>query len=333
MSSDYYSILKVNKDASISEIKKSYYNLAKKYHPDKAPPNKKQKYTEKFQKLAEAYETLSDENRRKIYDIKNGENVYPFDLFSKIFGKNYNSAKKEIKKVDPIVHKVNVSLEDIFKGFTINLTIVRESIFLKGSETPCSVKELDNSWEECYRCLGRGNILELKRLHIDLISKNVIKCEKCHGYGFILKHNYYLKSNQMVLNIKINPDIGIDYQHLLPGLGNCFPGKYPGDIIVIFEINPHPIYKIEGINLSINKEVSLYDALCGLDFTLNHIDNTALEVKIGDIIKPGKKEIVKGKGIYDKFGKRGDLVINFDIQFPKKLIVDNKEILNKIISD
>lgn len=335
MSNDYYNILKVNKNSTVSEIKKSYYNLAKKYHPDKAPPNKKEKYTLKFQKIAEAYETLSDENKRKIYDInykgKIAENINPYDIFSDIFGKNYtfNLPKKKIEKAKPNIHTVSIDLEDIFKGFTINLKIMRKIIFLRESKTPCSIEELNKSWDECCSCSGIGNILEIKRYNF--LSQNLIKCEKCNGLGFVLKNNYHLKENEVTLNIKINPGIGIDSQHVISDFGNCFPGKYPGDIIVIFEINPHSIYKVEGTNLTINKEIFLYDALCGVDFILDHVDGTPLRIKIDDIIKPGGKEVIKGKGIYDKFGKRGDLFINLDIHFPKKIDIEDREILRKIL--
>ena len=138
INSEYYEILGVTKNASKSEIKKKYYKLARKYHPDKAPEDKKEEHNKKFQTISNAYEVLSDEKKRSVYDQfgeeglkmpghqQNNQN----DIFSQFFGGgnfgggnfSFNTRPDNSQnKSKPVLHNVNISLENVYKGKTIKL--------------------------------------------------------------------------------------------------------------------------------------------------------------------------------------------------------------------
>jgi len=338
--SDYYDILGVAKDATTSHIRKAYHKLAIQFHPDKAPENKKTEYTEKFQKISQAYEILSDEEKRKRYDLTGksddqGVGVNPFDMFAEMFGNNFGgfggfsfpNMKKAEKKSAPVVHQVNLKLEDLFKGKTIKLKITRKGIYR--SETLIET-ELEKTWEICKECSGNGSKTEVRQLGPGFMTQTQVNCKKCSGTGNILKEGYEVKDHQQTVEINIEKGANIQKDHVIPKIGNCYPGTHPGDIIIAFHLIPHDTFVLNGNNLIYNKKILLSEALCGTEFNIKQLDDTVLRIKSTKVIRSHGTKVISGKGMpYN--GGVGNLIINFEIEFPNELSIHEKKNIKKYL--
>lgn len=335
---EYYDILELNKNASANDIKKAYRKLAKKYHPDKTDENLKEEYTKKFQKISEAYEVLSDESKKKVYDqygkngLKNdGMNVNPFDIFSNMFNFTTNKTKS-IKKTSPILHQVNISLEDLYNGRTIKLKITKKGIFNKISNTLCDVHTVHNSWGECQECNGCGVKTEIRNIRPGFMSQTQRPCSFCNGTGKILNNDYELREYQDIIKIEINSKINIKEEYIIKNAGDCRPGFLPGDIIIVFKLKPHDIFKLEKNNLIINKTITLVEALCGFNFVITYLNGEKININSTNIITPDKYITIDNLGIYDKNGNRGKLILYFKIIFPNTLTTQTKNKVSKYLS-
>lgn len=344
---EYYNILGVEREASSSEIKKAYYKLAKQWHPDKAPEGKTDEYTEEFKKISQAYTILSDEEKRKMYDQfgkeglnDSGPGVNPFDIFSGIFGNgfsfnsfntNKNFAKKQAKKSSPVVHTINITLEDIYIGKQVKLKITKNVIYNKNTNNKCTEDELENTWIMCTNCNGQGMRVEIRQMGPGFISQTQVPCDKCLGTGNVLKPEYKLDEEIELVTVDIKRGMDPNYQHMIRGAGHCYPGTIPGDIIITFELTQHPIFNLRGLNLIMTKKILLSEALCGSNFSISELDNNKLNIQTKTIIKPGSIHIIKNKGMYDKFGLRGDLIIQFEVEFPESLLIHQKKNLKKFL--
>lgn len=350
---EYYDILGLSKTASKGEIKKAYYKLAKKYHPDKAEPNQKDEFTKKFQKIGEAYEILFDDEKRQTYDQfgkdalnQNGgrDGVNPFDIFNNIFNHggfdfsqhrhsrqaNFNNSfmRKKVKKSSPVVHQVNITLEDLFNGKTLKLRITKKTIF--NSKGPVN-DNLENTWSNCNQCKGTGTKTEIQQIGPGFVSQRQMPCRDCLGTGNKLKDGYYMGDSQDIVEVIISPGMDIGKDHIIESGGNCLPGTVPGDIVIAFRIKSHPVFKLKGNNLTMNKTILLSESLCGADFIINHLDGSNIRIKTKNVIKPGEIRTIKGLGMYDKFGLRGYLSIHFDVEFPDNLLIHHKKNLIKYL--
>lgn len=345
---EYYETLGVKKDASATEIKKAYHKLAIKYHPDKAPEDKKEEYTKKFQKIGEAYEVLSDQDKRKIYDetgstdFQQQGGMNPFDMFAEMFGNsgfnfsgggfrmNNNFMRKTEKKSAPVVHQVNLKLEDLFNGKTIKLKITKKAIFKRDSSEPCKDK-LSETWETCKECSGVGHKTVSRQLAPGFMTQTNVQCDKCLSTGDVLKGEYILKDHQEIIEVKIGKGMDIRREHVISEAGNCYPGTHPGDIIIAFQLLNHDTFHLKNSDLIMHKKILLSEALCGCQFIIKELDNTLFKVKSNNIIKPGTAKIIPGKGMFINETDRGNLVINFEIEFPDSLLIHQKKNLKKFL--
>lgn len=376
---DYYKTLDIDKGATSEEIKKSYRKLALIYHPDKASSEQKEEYTKKFQEITEAYGVLSDEDKRKMYDMTgkaDGESINVSDIFAQFFGNSFGNSfgnasfrsgtsftnfsdndnnpfskfggskffggdpfggqksrndsfmKKKLKKSPPLVHQVNLTLNDLFKGKVIKLKITKEVIF-KGNEK-VKTSDLENSWIKCDVCDGNGIVMTLQQV-ANFMAHVQRSCEKCSGTGNILKSEYEIKEQQEIVEIEIKKGMDLSHPHIIENAGHCSPGFLPGDIVIEFHLKPHPIFKVQNDDLILHKTILLSEALCGTTFEIEQLDNKLLEIKIDEIIKPGDSRTIKEAGMYDRFGIRGDLIIKFDIEFPESLLIHQKTNLKKYL--
>lgn len=344
---EYYDLLGLNKEASTSEIKKAYHKLARKYHPDKiTDPSLTEEYTKKFQKIGEAYETLSDPEKRKVYDqfgkegikANGGGGPNPFDVFNSFFGSggfqfgrrgnvNNNFTRKRQRKSNPIVHQVNLSLEDLYNGRVIKLKITRKAIY----DQMGPVKErMEDTWESCQTCKGNGTIMETRRMGPGFISQTQRPCSPCNGSGYGLKAGYQLRDHQTIVEVVVKPGMNPRSEHVISGEGNCYPGALPGDIIIAFQVLSHPVYKLNGSNLTINKKILLSEALCGFEFDLVQLDKSVVRIKSKDIIRPGTVKTIPNLGMKTENG-RGMLTITFGIEFPESLLIHQKQNLKKYL--
>ena len=329
----YYKILGVDKNASKDEIKKAYRTLVRTKHPDKGGSE------EEFQNIQLAYDTLSDENKRKVYDEYGEEGLKegmtgeePTDIFDLFTGGGKRNVKRKTKSV---LQAMEVSLEDIFMGKEKYLEIKRYRICKKckgnGSKDP-------NANTKCPGCNGKRVKLVVQRMG-NTILQSQQTCPDCRGEGYIIKNEDKCptckgqKVNQESKTLKIMLDKGAPdgKRYTFEGESDEMPGYDPGDVIIEIRIKKHPVFERTGADLTMKADISLLEALTGFQLLINHLDgrHVLINSKKGEIIKPGVIKTVKecGMPFFDHPTRFGNLYIKFNIHFPKSLKEDQKEAL------
>lgn len=344
---DYYKILGVKKNATEDDIRKEYYKLARLYHPDKAPSDKKEEYTKKFQQIGEAYEVLSDKDKRNTYDsigkegLNGNSKMDPFDIFKDIFGDMNNSnpfmrnanpfmnnSKKKVSKNKETVFPITVSLKDVFTGSKKKLKISKKVIILKETDEVIG-DHFESTWRQCYKCSGKGFVLDIRQMG-NMMTQTQRPCLDCSGYGFELKEDFKLIDYSEILEIDIPKGAKNGFRHIVKDAGDCLPGSLPGDIIVIFQVKEsyENFSRSDGNSndLIYKKDILLSEALSGFSFTIETMDNRLLLITSSNIIRPGDTRVIKGEGL-----NGGGLIVQFKVIFPDSLTNSKKKELLKIL--
>ena len=329
----YYKVLGVDKNASQDEIRRAYRKLVKTKHPDKGGSQKE------FQEIQLAYDTLSDENKRKVYDeygeegIKEGmDGQGPTDIFDLFTGGGGRKVKRKTKSV---LQQMEVTLEDIYKGTEKYLEINRYRICKKckgnGSKDP-------NANTTCPGCKGKGVKMVVQRMG-NTILQSQQSCPDCRGEGYVIKEGDKCticrgnKVNKESKTIKILLDKGAPdgKRYTFEGESDEMPGYEPGDVIIEIKIKKHKLFERTGADLTYVADISLLEALTGFELLITHLDGRKVLIKSkkGEIIKPGVIKTVKecGMPFFDHPTRFGNLYIKFNIHFPKSLKEDQKEAL------
>ncbi len=342
MKKDYYEILGVSKNATQDEIKKAYRRLARKYHPDF---NKEPGAEEKFKEVNQAYQVLSDENKRKVYDQYGeaglsgmGQGAYQDvrseawanfqdlgEIFENFFSdtdfiftgkksKDKTSGPRPINGSD-ITATVELSLEEAYTGKQVNIDIRRQ--------IPCDVCRgygFDKSTEKvCPTCQGSGMINQ-KAFFVLLQSP----CPKCGGSGYLREpckncggHGYITKSETIQVNIPPGVDNGTRLIVESQGNAGLFGGK-PGNLFIITKIKSHEIFKRERDDLYIDVNITYPEAVIGGSFEIKDLMGNPVEVNIPSGSKEGDKVVIQGRGMPKLKGKgHGDIIVVIHIDVPK----------------
>ena len=294
----YYEILGVDKKASQSDIRKAYRKLVKIKHPDKGGNEKE------FQDLQTAYDVLSDENKRKVYDeygeegIKEGMDNQPegVDIFDILNG---GARRKGKRKTRSILQQMKVSLEDIYLGKEKYLEIKRDRICKKcngtGSKDP-------NAQCKCSTCDGKGYRMVVQR--ISMGGRKVIKESK-------------------LVKIMLDKGAPDGKRYVLSGESDEIPGCEPGDVVIEIEIENHKKFIRKGADLIYKCDITLLEALTGFNIVITHLDGRKILIKTkpGEIIRPGILKTVSDCGMpfYESPVRFGNLYLDFNIVFPKNL--------------
>lgn len=351
MSKDYYAILGVQKGASDEEIKKAYRKMAMKWHPDKNPDNPEAE--SKFKEAAEAYDVLSDGQKRSNYDrfgtadgnpFAGGGGGNPFggfghgfnmdDIFSQfgdVFGGRFNSGQQwgaRKAKGGDLRIKVSVTIEEVLKGAKKKLKYKRQQ-----SCQSCSGKGGTNV-KPCIPCNGSGRRVVVQNTPFGQI-RTESTCPDCQGSGSKLSNvcgacrGDGTKLIEQVVDVEIPAGISSGIVLSMQGFGNDIKDGFPGDLqIFIEEIKEH-YFTREHNNLLVKKEISVIDAIIG--------SNAVVKTPHGPIpisIEPGtfhgKKIRVVGKGIPDLNLGLGDLIVEISVKIPKDITLDEKYLLEKL---
>jgi len=352
---DYYEILGVPKNASEEEIKRAYRRLAKQYHPDANPGNKEAE--EKFKEINEAYEVLSDPDKRKKYDQFGHAAFDP--SYAGAGGSNFGGFNFDFSNFGDI-------FEDIFEGFDIfggskrrregpqrgndiNIQLeldLKEAAFGVEKEVPIYRTERcttcngtgakpGSSPQTCKKCGGSGQIRFRQQTLFGEIS-TVRTCDACGGVGTIITDpcrecNGTGKVKKQ-RKVKINIPAGIDDGQIisLRGEGESgVRGGPNGDLNIHVKIKPHPIFRREGYNIIVDVPITFVTATLGGEIEIPTLEGkTKIRVESGT--QNGDEFRLRGKGInYLRSKGRGDLIVRFSIEIPKKLNEKQKELLRK----
>lgn len=330
MGVDYYSILKVDRKATDEDLKKSYRRLAMKWHPDKNPNTKKEAET-KFKKISEAYEVLSDPQKRSIYDQYGEEGLKDMpppgssskgfnprnaeDIFAEFFGNcpfGFGSPGPGRST------RFQSDGGGIFGGFSSSETIFRSySDGYPGNLTPRKPPPVESKLPCSLEELYSGSTRKMK------ISRTVVDA------------NGNLVPETDILTIDVKPGWKKGTKITFPDKGNEQPNQLPADLIFVIDEKPHDVYQRDGNDLIMNQKVSLADAVGGTIVNLITLDGRNLTVAIDDIVSPGYELVIAKEGmpIVREPGNRGDLRVRFEVKFPTRLTTEQRARLRRALGE
>lgn len=347
--SKYYDVLGVSKTATQDELKKAYRKAAIKNHPDKGGD------PEKFKELAQAYEVLSDPEKRKIYD-QYGEDALkegmggggpahnPFDIFEQFFnpgafGGGGSSRFSRQKQGEDVIHTLKVSLEDLYNGTTKKLSLSRNILCPKckgkGSKSGTSSR--------CHGCQGSGIKITTRQIGLGMIQQMQHVCPQCRGSGEVISERdkcpqckgSKVSAEKRVLEVHVEKGMQHGQKIVFEGQADEAPDTSTGDIIFVLEQKEHPKFKRKFDDLYVEHKLSLTEALCGFQFVLTHLDGRQLLIKSnpGEIIKPDQYKAINDEGMphHQRPFMKGRLYIHFDVEFPESLPLERSRALGKIL--
>ncbi|MBF4990039.1 molecular chaperone DnaJ [Methylophilus sp. QUAN] len=344
---DYYEVLGVNRDASEEEIKKAFKKLAMKFHPDRNPDNPKAE--ESFKEAKEAYEILSDDQKRAAYDQYGHAGVDPSmggggfggfnsgnfsDAFGDIFGDIFGGARNQRSNVyrgADLRYNLEISLEDAAKG-----TETKIRIPVQTSCETChgSGARPGTSPVTCTTCNGHGQV----RMQQGFFSVQQT-CPKCHGTGKMVKepcptcHGGGRVKQNKTLNVKIPAGVDEGDRIRLSGEGEAGVNGGPtGDLYVVVHLKEHPIFQREGANLHCEMPISFSTAALGGEIEVPTLDGAA-KMKIPAETQTGSVFRLRGKGIKPlRSSEHGDLMVHVVVETPVRLTEKQKELLREFES-
>ncbi len=356
---DYYEILGVTKTASADEIKKAYRKVAMQFHPDRNPGNKEAE--EKFKEAAEAYEVLSDVDKRAKYDryghaafapgsggFSGSPNVNMEDIFSQfgdifgddIFGNFFGgrrssggSGRGHGTRGSNLRIKLKLNYEEMSKGVTKNIKVKK---YVPCTTCSGSGAKDKGSIQTCSTCGGSGQVRKVTSTFLGQMQ-TVSTCPTCNGEGTSITNKCTVCKGEgrvygeETVNINIPAGVQEGMQLSLSGKGNAGErGGMPGDLIVLIEEEAHKELQRDGLNVAFELHISFPDAVFGTNVEVPTIDGRA-KIKIPPGTQSGKIFRLKGKGFPEVNGYgRGDQLIHVNVWTPQHVTNEEKDILNKM---
>ena len=353
---DYYQILGIEKSASTEEIKKAFHKLAHKYHPDKKTGDEA-----KFKEVNEAFQTLSNEEKRQQYDTfgnagpgvgagsggwdqgmggfdftnftgGNGQG-FAFDLgdiFGDLFG-GRGAGSSRVRRGRDISVDIQISFADAIFGTERKVLINKV-----GTCDTCqgSGAEPGTELKTCTTCNGQGKVNETKRSFLGTFTTARV-CDTCHGSGKVPEKKcetcggYGTLKKTEELQITIPAGIEAGEMIRMSNRGEAVPGGVAGDLYIRVHVDKHPQFQRDGTNLIMNLEVKLSDALLGAEHEIKTLDGE-LKLKIPAGISSGEILRVKNKGVPVSSSRRGDLMIRVKVPTPTKLSRQAKKLIEEL---
>lgn len=349
---DYYEVLGVSKSASADELKKAYRKLAVQYHPDKNPGDKAAE--EKFKEAAEAYEVLSNPDKKRNYDQfghagpagqgfggyggggVNMEDIFENfgDIFGGAFGGGFGGGGRGrvVNKGSNIRIKVRLTLEEMAEGVNKKIKVNK----YVGCDT-CSGSgaKAGSSTKTCGTCNGSGQVSRVSNTFLGQMRTTSVcptcngqgstiaeKCGKCSGEGIV--------RGEEIIEVRIPAGVADGMQLSLSGKGNAGPRNgVAGDLLIVIEEEEHPHFKRDGNNLFYELYINFADAALGSQVDIPTLSGKA-KIKIDAGTQSGKMLRLKGKGFPSvQDGTRGDLLVNVNVWTPQQLTSEEKSILEK----
>ena len=356
---DYYEVLGVSKEATAEEIKKAYRKMAIKYHPDKNPGDKQSE--EKFKEAAEAYDVLSNPDKKSRYDqfghsgMNGGGGGFSgggfsmddiFSQFGDIFGGHFGGFSgfggfgsstgrggRRVNRGSDIRIRVKLDLKEIAHGaekkVKINKQVSCNACGGKGAKSEADIKTCDT-------CKGAGQVTRVTQTFIGAMQTSSV-CPTCNGDGKIIsKPCNVCSGNGLVkemeeISFKIPAGVAQGMQLTVQGKGNAAKrGGVNGDLLVVIEEEAHQDLQRDGNDLIYSLFISIPDAILGVDADIPAIDGK-LRIKVEPGTQSGKILRLRGKGLPDVNGYGfGDLLVYIQIWTPRKIEKNEKEQLEKM---
>ncbi len=359
---DYYKILGVEKKASQEEIKKAFHILAHKHHPNKGGDE------EKFKEINEAYQILSDKEKRAQYDkfgrifegAGNGPNFSGFDfgnfkdkfggsfdfdfgsgdlgeIFEDFFGFGGGGKRKDVKRGADIEIDVEIALEDILNPIEKEISLYK---YVKCSRCQGVGAEPGTKVSECFSCRGKGEVYQVKKTPFGSFTR-VTLCPECQGEGIrpekpcnVCKGEGRVKAEE---KIKVYIPAGVDTNQIMKIEGKGDAGRkngLAGNLFVRVYVKKHSVFERRGDDLFTRAEINFSQAVLGDEIEIFTIDAKRLLLKVPAGSESGRVLRISGRGI-PHFSSRGtgDLYTQLIVKTPKKLTKKQKELLKKLQSE
>ncbi|MCX7654609.1 MAG: molecular chaperone DnaJ [Fervidobacterium sp.] len=362
---DYYEILGVPRNASDEEIKAAYKKLIKEWHPDKHPDDKKRIAEQKFKEIQEAYEVLSDPQKRAMYDkfgyvgegtpyaYEQNNTGFGFedifrdflndDIFNIFFGgqrtqsTSQRSARKVPKRGEDVNLEVTINEKDVFTGKEIS---VEYDVYAECENCHGEGVEPGSRWVTCSKCHGTGVVREERRTPFGVFI-NQYTCDVCGGRGNVPGEICHVcRGNGRIrkrITTTVNIPAGVENGTVLriPRKGNSgINGGEHGDLYIHVNVRKTYDYVRDGDDIIIDVPVEYVTAILGGNVTVNLPSGEIVDVEIPAGTQPNEKLIVRGKGFPNiKTGKRGNLVANIIVRIPKRVSHRERELLKEIAKE
>ena len=356
---DYYEVLGVEKTATDEELKKAYRKLAKKYHPD-ANPNNKEEAEAKFKEVNEAYETLSDSQKRRMYDQfgpdgpqgfggGQGGGYYQYssgfdgfdmgdlgDIFSSFFGGGFSGGRSSRASNGPrkgadLKTNIEITFEEAFLGVEKEISINREETC---STCHGNGARPGTSIETCSTCHGTGQITQMQETFLGRMQ-TTRPCPNCHGEGKVIKEPCEACRGKgkirKVTKIKVKIPAGIDDNQtvVLRNEGNSGEKGGPkGDLYITVHLKRHSIYTRKDDNVYLDIPITFTQATLGAEIEIPMVDGSKEKYKIPEGTQTGTKFRIRGKG-FKRVNQNyeGDFIFTVIVQTPKKLTSEQRNLL------
>lgn len=337
---DYYKVLGVDRGASEKEIKKAYRKIAKANHPDKNPGD--EQAHQRFVETAEAYEVLSDKEKRSVYDrfgyegLKNqqqggggGQHHDPFDLFARFFGGGGHFNQQGVRKGPNMEAVVFVSLKDIYLGKSVEFSIEKQGICqeCEGSGSQ------DGQTHTCSDCGGQGMKIMKHMLAPGIYQQVQTHCDECGGKGNKITHPCRVCGGSRVVRTTSSHTLEVE-RGCLKGIRVAFeneadesPDWVAGDLVVEVREKYNEDssgFLRRGKDLTWTQPLSVREALLGgWKRRITHFDGHEVRIgrKEGEIVQPGQVELIADEGmpVFQHSGELGRLIVTYDVVFPQTL--------------
>jgi len=359
---DYYEVLGVSKGASDDEIKRSYRKLAKKYHPDVNPGDKEAEA--KFKEIGEAYEVLSDAEKKSRYDQFGFAGVDPNygggagsgfggfggmgfddlgDIFGSMFGGGFGGSQRRRngpRRGSDIEESVLLSFEEAAFGIKKQLKIY---VIEECEECHGSGAKSASDKQTCPHCKGTGQIKSVQNTMFGQMINTQV-CGHCRGEGTIIK-NPCAKCNgkgkiKRAKNIEVDIPAGINAGETVSyrGLGNAgSKGGPAGDLLVTVSIKRHSVFTRTGYDVNLEVPITFVQAALGADIEIPVLDPDKkyepgkMTYTVPEGTQPETVVRLRGKGIpHVRSGARGDMLVKFTVEVPKNLSAEQKDVISKL---
>ncbi|KRX21440.1 DnaJ -like protein subfamily A member 1, partial [Trichinella nelsoni] len=307
----FYDILEVKPGCTEAELKKAYRKLALKYHPDKNPAE-----GEKFKLISQAYEVLTDPEKRRIYD-EGGEEALktggssgfgyssPMDIFDMFFGRSSSRHRSQENQCDDTIHQMPVTLEEIYNGSVRKFSVTRNVVCTKCEGRGTREGGVLNV---CSTCNGSGYQVKMSYLGPGIVQQVQSVCSECRGNGEIIAPKDRCKEcnaqkvirQKKIIEVHVDKGVPDGKKIIFYGEGDQSPGMKPGNVIIIIDEQKHPIFQRKSdVHLSMTIEILLSEALCGMSRIITTLDNRKLYIHTlpGEVIKQSDLRCIEQEGL------------------------------------
>jgi len=337
----------VARSATDKEIKKAFKKLAIKLHPDKNPGNTE--VEKQFQEINAAYSVLSDTEKRRIYDqfgeegLKDGNRGGGgqgwHDIFGGFFGgQGRRQGRQEMKKGQSVVIELQCTLEDLYNGRDLEVLQRRQVLCPHcrgtGADDP-------NDISNCPVCGGSGVKIVNQQLAPGFVQRVQTTCDHCNGKGKIMNsvcshcHGTKVQKGEQLLMVFIEKGMPNGHEIISPSESDENPEEEPGDLIFKIKQIPHQRFVRDGKDLKITVKISLLQALVGFKESFKHLDGHEVVLTRTAVTPPGYVQTVMNEGmpVHEMPSKKGNLLVTYEIVFPRTVTEEQKSEFKKLLGN